>query len=48
MDRPDEGDLKTLEFQDWRETVQDRDRTRSVAMAAKTLKQWTVEGEKDN
>jgi len=34
-----EEDLKTLGFEDWREAVQYRDRWRSVAMAAKTLRE---------
>jgi len=34
-----EEDLKTHGVEDWREAVQDRDRWRSVVMAAKTLRE---------
>jgi hypothetical protein len=34
-----EKDLKSLGIEDWREVVQDRDRWRSVVMAAKTLRE---------
>ncbi|VVC29769.1 Hypothetical protein CINCED_3A006720 [Cinara cedri] len=34
-----EGDLKTLGVENWKKTVQDRDRLRSVVMATKTLRE---------
>jgi len=34
-----EEDLKILGVENWRETAQDRDRWRSVVMAAKTLRE---------
>jgi len=33
-----EEDLKIIEVEDWRETAQDRDRWRSIVMAAKTFR----------
>lgn len=33
-----EEDLKTLEVENWRETIHDRDRWRSEVMVAKTLR----------
>lgn len=39
-------DLKTLGVEDWRETVPDRDRWRSVVIVAKILREATCQRKK--
>jgi hypothetical protein len=42
-----EKDLKTLGVEDWKETVQDWERWRSVVMVAKTLRDMLEKEEKE-